>query len=304
MKKVFIVILNYNGYKDTIELLGSLKKIKKDHFDLSVVVVDNSPEDPIKINGNDFKDLDLKAIYNNKNLGFSGGNNVGIKFALEKGADYVLLLNNDTYVDPEFIEQLLKVGEAETSAGIIVPKIYFAKGFEFHDKYKQTELGKVIWYAGGNIDWANVIGYHRGVDEVDKGQFEKIIDTEVASGCCLMIKREVLEKIKGYDDKYFLYYEDADFSKRAMENGYRILLAPKSLIWHKNAQSSGGSGSDLQDYYISRNRLIFGFKYAGIRARIALFKESIRLVFLGRPWQRRGVIDFYLGQFGKGSFKS
>jgi GT2 family glycosyltransferase len=89
---------------------------------------------------------------------------------------------------------------------------------------------------------------------------------------------------------------------RAIREGYRIVFAPRSIIWHKNAQSSGGSGSSLQDYYISRNRLIFGFKYAKLRARIALFKESMRLMLVGRVWQRKGIIDFYINRLGKGSF--
>lgn len=303
MKKVFIVILNYKGHNDTIELLKSLIKIKRDSFSLSTIIVDNYPEDPIEINESDYSSLNLKIIFNSKNLGFSGGNNVGIKYSLENEADYVLLINNDTYVDPDFVEELLNVFEANKEVGIVVPKIYFAKGFEFHKKYKESELGKVIWYAGGNMDWANIIGYHRGVDEVDSGQFREVVETQIASGCCLMLKRELLEKIKGYDDKYFLYYEDADLSVRAIKKGYKILFSPKSVIWHKNAQSSGGSGSSLQDYYISRNRMIFGFEYASFRTKFALIRESIRLFVMGRRWQRRGIIDFYIGRYNKGSFK-
>ncbi len=302
MKKVFIVILNYKGHKDTIELLESLTKIKKDNFSLNTIVVDNFPEDPFEVNVEKYSSLSLKLIFNNKNLGFSGGNNVGIKYALENGADYVLLINNDTYVESNFVEELLNVAEIEKEAGIVVPKIYFAKGFEYHKKYKENELGKVIWYAGGNMDWANIIGYHRGVDEVDDGQFNKIVETQIASGCCLMLKRELLEKIRGYADKYFLYYEDADLSMRTIKKGYKILFVPKSMIWHKNAQSSGGSGSGLQDYYISRNRMIFGFEYASLRTKFALIRESFRLILLGRPWQRKGIIDFYIGKFGKGSY--
>ncbi len=302
MKKVFIVILNYKGHKDTIELLESISKIKRDSFSLNTIVVDNFPEDPIEVDVEKYSSLNLKLIFNNKNLGFSGGNNVGIKYALENGADYVLLINNDTYVDPDFVSELLRVAEIEKEAGIVVPKIYFAKGFEYHKKYKENELGKVIWYAGGNMDFANIIGYHRGVDEVDDGQFDKIVETQIASGCCLMLKRELLEKIKGYDDKYFLYYEDADLSIRTIKRGYKILLVPKSIIWHKNAQSSGGSGSGLQDYYISRNRMIFGFEYGSLRTKFALLRESFRLILIGRPWQRRGIIDFYIGEFGKGSY--
>jgi hypothetical protein len=153
------------------------------------------------------------------------------------------------------------------------------------------------------MDWANIIGQHRGVDEADKGQFDKVEETEIATGCCMMIKKEVLKKVGLLDDKYFLYYEDSDLSVRAKKAGYKIVYAPKSIIWHKNAGSAGGSGSALQDYYIIRNRLLFGFRYASARSKLALFRESLFLLLRGRRWQKRGIIDFYLGKLGKGSYK-
>ncbi|KKQ34533.1 MAG: putative glycosyltransferase [Microgenomates group bacterium GW2011_GWA2_37_6] len=164
-------------------------------------------------------------------------------------------------------------------------------------------MGKVIWYAGGAIDWENVIGNHKGLDEVDKGQFDEDGETKMATGCCFLVKKEVLEKVGLYDDRYFLYFEDADFSERVKKAGFKIFYAPKSIIWHKNAQSSGGSGSSLQDYFTTRNRLIFGYTYAPMRTKIALFRQSLNLILKGRPWQRRGIIDFYLGRLGKGSYR-
>lgn len=301
MNKVFVVILNYKGHKDTEDLLESLKMINKKSFYLNVVLVDNFPQDPIKLDEKKYKELNLKIIYNKVNLGFSGGNNVGIKYSLENGADYILILNNDTYVDKNFIEELLK-SFSEEGVGVVVPKIYFAKGFEFHDRYKKEDLGKVIWYAGGGIDWKNVLGFHRGVDEVDKGQYGLTEETELASGCCLMLKKEILEKVKGYNEDYFLYYEDADLSMRIKKLGSKIIYNPNAIIWHKNAQSSGGSGSNLQDYYISRNRMLFGLKYASLRAKIALIRESLRILVGGRKWQKIGIKDYYFNKLGKGSY--
>ncbi len=301
MNKVFVVILNYKGHKDTEDLLESLKMINKKSFYLNVVLVDNFPQDPIKLDEKKYKELNLKIIYNKVNLGFSGGNNVGIKYSLENGADYILILNNDTYVDKNFIEELLESFSNEL-VGVVVPKIYFAKGFEFHDRYKKEDLGKVIWYAGGGIDWKNVLGFHRGVDEVDKGQYDLTEETELASGCCLMLKKEILEKVKGYNEDYFLYYEDADLSMRIKKLGSKIIYNPNAIIWHKNAQSSGGSGSNLQDYYISRNRMLFGLKYASLRAKIALIRESLRILVGGRKWQKIGIKDYYFNKLGKGSY--
>lgn len=303
MKKVFVVILDYNGHKDTLELLLSLQNVKKENLDLFVVVVDNYPKDPIKLNPSDYKDLNLHLIYNRQNLGFSGGNNVGINYSLKNDADYVLVLNNDTLVEPLFVKELVSAAQKDERVGIVVPKIYFAKGYEFHkDRYKENELGKVIWYAGGFIDWDNVIGGHRGVDELDRGQYNKVWETTLATGCCLLIKKEVLKKVGGYDDRYFLYYEDADLSVRVRKEGFKLIYAPSATIWHKNAQSTGGSGSALQDYFITRNRLLFGLKYAPFKSKVALIRESLFLIFAGRQWQRRGAIDFYLRRLGKGSY--
>lgn len=307
MKHVAISLLNYNGKKDTLDCLKSLESLVKDIFELSIIVVDNASTDGSAESINRYlsnKHGGVKLIENNKNLGFSAGHNVAIQYALNSGADYVLILNNDTYVDRNFVAELLAVAEKTGSVGIIVPKIYFAPGFEYHkDRYSKEEEGKVLWYAGGEMDWANVIGRHRGVDEVDKGQFDKTEETKLATGCCMLIKKEVFEKIGSFDEKYFLYYEDADLTIRAKKKGFKVVYAPKSMIWHKNAGSVGGSGSVLQDYYITRNRLLFGFQYAPIRSRLALFKESLSLLLGGRRWQKQGVIDFYLGRLKKGSYK-
>lgn len=304
MKHVVISLLNFNGFTNTLACLSSLKNIKIDNFKLTIVAVDNSSKEEFDFKNGSLGNITLVVIKNSENLGFSGGNNVAIKYALENKADYVLILNNDTYADENFLEELLKVAETDNKIGILVPKIYFAPGFEYHkDRYSKNELGKVFWYGGGKIDWANVIGHHRGVDEVDKGQYDKTQRTEIATGCCMLIKKEVFENVGLLDDKYFLYYEDSDLSMRAKSKGFKVVYVPTSIIWHKNAGSAGGSGSILQDYYITKSRLLFGFRYAPARSKLALFKESLSILFRGRQWQKRGVIDFYLGRLGKGSFK-
>ncbi|MFH1832964.1 MAG: glycosyltransferase family 2 protein [Candidatus Levyibacteriota bacterium] len=319
MKKIAIVILHFNGEKDTLRCLDSIEQLSCEagsRFARQVIVVDNGSDEEFKVPafapstplrasaGKQNSIKEVKVIRNERNLGFAGGNNVGIKYALENGADYVLILNNDTLVDKGLITELLKVADSDEKIGIVAPKIYFAKGFEFHkDRYRESERGRIIWYAGGIMDWKNIIGHHRGVDEVDKGQFEKVEETDYATGCCMLIKKEVFEMIGFLDKKYFLYYEDSDFSQRSKLVGYKIKFVPKAIVWHKNAGSAGGSGSSMQDYYITRNRLIFGIKYASLRAKLALIKETIKLFFSGRPWQKRGVFDFYLMKFNKGSYR-
>jgi len=300
MKKVFITLISFNNNKVTLECLESLEKVRKNNFELNIVVIDNASKEKFKTLKK-YLNFTLKIIRSEENLGFSGGQNLGIKYSLERGADYVVILNNDTEVDENLVSNLIK--SFRDNIGIVSPKIYFAKGYEFHkDRYKENEKGKVIWYAGGIIDWENVIGIHKGVDEVDKGQFNSSMETEYATGCCMMVKAQVFEKIGFLDDKYFLYYEDADFCIRARNNNFKVIFEPSGLLWHKNASSAGGSGSSLQDYYITRNRLIFGFRYAKTRAKIALFKESLKILLSGRKWQKTAVKDFYLNIYEKGSF--
>ncbi len=307
-KKVALVILNWNQGEMTLDCLRSIEKIKTDGINLEVVIVDNGSTDGSvdlikKFFDSKSNKLMLTLLENKENLGYAEGNNTGIRHALKNGADYVCLLNNDTRVDPGFLRELIKVAREDDQIGLVGGKIYFEKGYEFHkDRYKKDELGKVIWYAGGKIDWNNVYASHRGVDEVDRGQFDKTEETEYVNGCLMLIKREVAEKIGLIDSRYYLYFEEIDFCQKARKAGYRLSYTPKAKIWHLNAGSSG-VGSGLQDYFITRNRLLFGLRWAPLRSKIALLKESIKLFFAGRSWQRVGVRDFYLGKFGKGSWR-
>lgn len=302
MRKICVVTVNFNSESETHNLLASLKDIKKEDFDLSIIVVDNGSKKPF-IPLETEKKNNTFFLTTSKNLGFTGGYNVGIQEALRQNADYVVLLNNDTLIDKNCLSVFLKTAEKNPKTGIIVPKIYFAKGHEFHkDWYKENELGKVFWYAGGSMDWANVFSRHRGVDEVDHGQYDKEEKIDFASGCCMFIPREVFKKVGLFDNKLFLYFEDADLSQRVMRMGYDIIYQPKAIVWHVNAASGGGAGSALHDYYLTRNRMFFGMRYASLRTKFALFRESIKLLFTGREWQKKGIQDFYLGRFEKGSF--
>lgn len=303
MKKVALVILNWNGGEMTLDCLRSVLAIKKNKLALEIIVVDNGSTD------NSVEELkerypQVRLIKNKDNLGFAEGNNVGIKAALASGADWVCLLNNDTRVSPDFLVELVKAAEDDSQIGIVGGKIYFEKGHEFHrERYRQKDLGKVIWYAGGEMDWPNVYATHRGMDEVDSGQYENETKTEYVNGCLMLVKKEVFEKVGLLDPKYYLYFEENDFCQRAKKAGFRLLYAPKAVIWHLNAGSSA-SGSSLHDYFLTRNRLLFGFRWAPFRSKLALLKESGKLLLKGRQWQKIGVRDFYLGRLGKGSWNN
>lgn len=301
MTTVFIVVLNWNQPELTIECINSIKKLKVNKENkLKIIVVDNGSTDDslTKLR----KIPNIEVMETGSNLGFAAGNNFGIKYAIDKNADYVMVLNNDTIVDSDLMANLLNAIQQNKKIGIVSPKIYFAKGYEFHkEKYSKSQLGKVIWYAGGKIDWKNVYGSNIGVDEVDKGQFEKIKEIDFATGACFLARSEALKEVGLFDEKYFMYMEDMDLSERIKNKGYKIVFEPTAKLWHKVAQSSG-IGSDLNDYFISKNRLLFGFKYASLRTKLALLRESIKLFIFGRHWQAVGIRDYLLRRFGKGSW--
>lgn len=304
MKKVFAVTINYNKEDVTHDWLNSMQKIETIGFTLDLVIVDNASKIPFVLEKKQ-RHENVHVIRSEDNTGFTGGNNIGMQFALNKGADYILIINNDTFADKDLVKNLLSTLESNPKIGMTTPKIYFAKGHEFHkDKYKNEDLGKVFWYAGGYTDWANVRSVHRGVDEVDHGQYDKNELVDFASGCCMLIKREVLKKVGLFDKRGFMYYEDAILCERIKRAGYEIWYVPSAKLWHINAASSGGSGNELQDYFITRNQMLFGMMFAPIRSKIALLRQAGRYLISGRPRQKQAIRDYFLGRFEKGTYFS
>jgi len=299
--KIAIVILHFVNQKLTERCLASVKKLNQKGFRLEVIIVNNNPQEDLKDLAKKFSDF--LFLSTGQNLGFTGGNNLGIREALKGKADWVFLVNNDTVLAKDLLVQLIKVARSDSKIGILGPKIYFAPGYEFHQaRYKPSERGKVFWFAGGLIDWQNVLASHRGVDEVDRGQYEKQIETDFVSGCAMLVKREVFEKIGLLDEKYFLYWEDVDFCQRAKRSGFKVVYVPGAKLWHANAGSSAVGGS-LHDYYLTRNRLLFGWRYAPWRVKLSLFREAVRLLLTGRRWQKIGLRDFFLQKLGRGSWE-
>lgn len=280
MKKVAVIVLNYKLKEQTISCINSVKK--SDYKNIDLIVVDNNSGDRI---GEEIKKLlGIEFIQNNENLGYTGGNNIGIKLALKKAADFIFILNPDTKVEKDTISHLASFLSNHPEVGIVCPKIYFSDT-------------KKIWYAGGIFDMQNVLGAHRGINEKDVGQYNEPSASDYATGAAMLVKREVFEKIGFFDERFFLYYEDADFSIRAKKNGFKISYVPNAVIFHKNAQTTG-LGSPLQDYYITRNRLLLAHKFLPFRTKFALLREAWRNSNI--PARKRALIDFLLGRFGKG----
>ena len=295
------ITVNYHSDEDTLSLISDLEKNQiPSGVEVKIIVVDNS-------RSNEFQSELVghqNVIYVDSpqgNVGFAAGNNIGIKKALEIKSDYVVLINNDTIAPENLVDTIVNSPISDPGVGIVGGLIYFAKGFEYEKNYQKEDLGKVIWYAGGKLDWDNVYGSHLGVNEVDKGQYNSPADTDFVTGCLLITKATVLEKVGFLNEKYCLYHEDTDFNLRVKKSGLRLVVDPKIKLWHKVAQSSG-IGSPLNDYFLTRNRLVLGMDYAKPRTKIALLREAFKKLRSGTQPQKQAIRDFFLHNLGKGSW--
>ena len=300
MKLAFIIV-NFHSDQDSLDIINDLlSNDRVEGVQVMIYAVDNSRSVNFKKEITNHKQV-VYVDSKEGNVGFARGNNLGIKRALEDGYEFICLINNDTQAPKDLVKNIFSSQIIDPNVGAIGGLIYFAKGYEFKNKYKAQEKGRVVWYAGGKFDWDNILGSNDGVDEVDNGQYKKEVDTDFITGALFITKSEILKKVGLLDEKYFMYLEDIDLCQRIRMAGFRLVVDPQIKIWHKVAQSSG-IGSGLNDYFITRNRLLFGYKYAKLRTKFALLREAIKFLFIGRPYQKQAVRDFFTLNFGRGSF--
>lgn len=237
---VSIITINYNGLKDTCELIDSLPLEDKS---IEVIVVDNaSKEDEASIIASRYPQV--KVIRSEQNLGFAGGNNLGIKAALGR---YLFFINNDTILRHQTsdIRHLVSRLETDDKIGMVCPKIRFAWG------------DNPIQFAGFTpLSRYTMRNRSIGFGEKDKGQYDTAHPTPYAHGAAMMAKREALEKVGFMPECYFLYYEELDWSMMFTRAGYYIWYEPACTIYHKESQATG-QNSPLKTYYLTRNRLLF-----------------------------------------------
>lgn len=248
--KVYIVVLNYNGWKDTLGCLDSLLQL--DYDDYMIVVVDNASTDESEekiAEWRNTKDSALvKYIQAGKNSGFAGGNNVGIKYVMTNSdAKYIWLLNNDTIVDSKALSKLVEVMESNHKIGICGSKLVYD-----WDRSRVQGYGAIYnKYTGNNISITNY-------NEIDKMDY--------VIGASMMVSRAFIEEIGLLSEEYFLYYEELDWALRA-KSRYKLACAPGSIVFHKQGASIGGNTvhvmarSKLSDYYSVRNRILFTKKH-------------------------------------------
>lgn len=266
--KLAVITVVYQNYDVLQDFFKSLSEQTDKNFHLYIADLSN---DKKHIDPQPFEMTVIPA----DNKGYAYGANVGQEKASQDGCDQFCIMNNDTYFHSEFIAEVKK-GLVAHPRAIVTGKIYYAPGYEYHkERYSKHELGNVIWYAGGTINWNHVITPHRGVDEVDKGQWNEPSKITFATGCLLAYDRHVADVVGPWDISYFLYYEDADFSVRALKKDIDIYYEPHIVIWHKNAQSTDGAGSNIHTRYQTKNRLKFGMKYAPLRTKLHLIKNAV-----------------------------
>ncbi len=242
--KVAIILVNWNNLPDTIDCLESLKKATYPNYE--IVLVDNASHgDDTKVLKDRYSDY-IRVIENDENRGFAEGCNIGMRDALDREADLLVLLNNDTIVAPDFLDKIVEAVQSDEKVGIAGGKVYC------------HEIPDMIWFAGGIIDYRKGETPIIGSGATDKDQFEEIKEVDWICGCYMLITREVLQDVGMLDNRFFFGWEDADICVRAAKKGYRVLFVPGSKIWHKTLPPEKQERlTGLPVYYATRGRFIF-----------------------------------------------
>ena len=240
IKKVSIITINYNGLKDTVEMIESLAI--HETYPHEIIVVDNASTDPLEHKLLQSKFPDIQVIRSEKNLGFAGGNNLGISYAT---GYYLLLLNNDTIITQPFLKALVNRLDSNPRIGCVSPKIAC---------WPEKER---LQYAGSTpMSHITLRNTSIGYDQLDQGQFEEAHETSFAHGAAMAVKAIDIQKFGKMPEFYFLYYEELDWCTQIQKTGSSIWFEPKAIIYHKES-ASVGIESPLRIYYHTRNRLIF-----------------------------------------------
>ena len=239
-----VVVLNYNGEH---LLPACLDSLAKQTTEIDVTVVDNASTDgSAALVAQKYPGVRFLAL--EQNYGFSKANNAAIRDALNRGTEFVLLLNNDTFAAPDFISQMLKVMKTDSATAVVCPKIYFAH---------QPDM---LWYAGGDFSLWTSATKHRGWMQTDRGQFDRESQIAQATGCAMMVRREAMEEVGLLDEQFWIYAEDLDWSVRFSKRGYRLAYAPQAHLWHLDGATNVkvlAKGSEERRQFLSTRNMVF-----------------------------------------------
>lgn len=292
--RVGIVILNWLRPDDVLDCLGSLARL--DYPSYEIVVVDNGA-DPAAGSRIRCQFPRIRLIENGRNVGFAAGNNIGITYLLSRGAQYILLLNDDTAVAPDLLRRLVEVGESDPRIGVVGPTIYY-----YGDARR-------IWSAGGAVDRLGQ-ARHLKVDELDDGRAQPVTEVDYVTGCALLIKRPVIEQVGLLDERFFAYFEETEWCARVRRGGFRVVCVPGAQVWHK-IQPTARSRSRLYLYLMARNRLLYlqschASRWVLVRAAVNLARTAASWSIRPRhrelrpmaPVLLRAIYDFAAGHLG------
>jgi GT2 family glycosyltransferase len=276
LPKVYIIILNFNSYQDTIECIKSLEAISYSNYE--IVIVDNNSRDNSveEISKNCPK---YRLLLSKENLGYANGNNIGIKYALEQGADYICILNNDVIVEGNFLQPIIEMFDKDNTIGMVGPCIC-----EYSDRNVVQAMGAYI-----NLYRGLAMGQHEG-QEYDKIN-KRFIDVDYLGGACFIVKSEVIRTIGVIPENYFLFYEETEFCLRARKSGYKLVCISDSRVYHKRSATIS-KYNGLSYYFLNRNRIIFMRRNANLIQKI-IFTPYIIIEGIGRILLRREPIKLF-----------
>ncbi len=296
--KVSIIILHLKDIPCLVDCVTSLNKITYHNYD--IIIVNNGSKNIALLDAlAPISQHITKVIDTEKSLSFSGGNNIGIRQALQDRADYVLLLNDDTEVTPDFLTILINTAEACQDAGMLGPKIY-----RFNEPDK-------VWFAGAKFNPETCMVTTTGFDQIDQTEDFLTVRSDYITGCALLVKRKIIEKIGLLDERFFLYWEDVDWGLRCSKLGLKNLIVPSSHIWHKISVSSGGTNSLIRAYHKTRSHLLIARLYVPkvlCKLQRRFFRDIAWLLFKSSDPDRikkarayfTAIIDYYSGRTGRG----
>ncbi|MBM3244535.1 MAG: glycosyltransferase family 2 protein, partial [Candidatus Omnitrophica bacterium] len=244
--KVGIIVVNYNGFEYSSDCIDSL--LKSDYKLFEIIFVDNGSKDgSAEMIRNRFKDT-INCVFLSENKGVTGGNNAGIDFAVKRGCDYALFLNNDTVVEHDFLTKMMLTSR-ECGQALVAPKIVC-----------DFDRRRIDHWVGKDYDWWRSRPQGHKVYPFDNEEFSFRADIKVASTCCLLVPISVINRIGMMDENYFMYLDDADFTIRASRAGYRIIYEPEAMIYHKCNKTTGGKQPSYFEYYLLTRNVFYFYR--------------------------------------------
>jgi GT2 family glycosyltransferase len=256
----YAIVLSWNGREDTERCLDALAKVREPP--VRFACVDNGSSDG-SVEAVRDRHPEAHLIENGRNLGFAGGCNVGIRWALAQGAEWVVLVNNDAVIAPDVIAGFAAAAEQRPEAGVLAGKLY------------RADRPDRIWYAGQRfLAWLGYSGRHRGEGRRDGPRYERLSPTDRANGALMAISRAAIERVGLLDGELFAYVEDVDYSLRAHDAGFEVLFVPAARAWHRVGASSAAAAHN--SYYGTRNMVVVCERHRPLPAPLS--------------WLRRGVI--------------